>query len=155
MSSTRLERLADRLELQQLVTDYAYAIDERSFERLDAVFTADAWIDYSAMGGLAARYPEIKAWLSKALKDFPAYMHLIGNFSFEIQGDEASGKIAGFNPMVLPRGAGDDEETMFLGFWYHDRYVRTGEGWRICERVERRCYDFNIPPALRQAMRRE
>lgn len=154
MSSARLEALADRLELQQLVVDYAYAIDERAFDRLDAVFTADAWIDYSAMGGLAARYPEIREWLAKALKDFPAYMHLVGNCSFEIRGDEASGKVACFNPMVLPRGRDGGEETMFLGLWYHDRYVRTAEGWRICERVEQRCYDFNIPLALKEAMQK-
>jgi hypothetical protein len=154
VSASRLELLADRLELQQLITDYAYAIDERAFERLDAVFMPDAWIDYSAMGGMAAHYPEIRAWLGKALKDFPAYMHLVGNLSFEIRGDEASGKVACFNPMVLPRAGESGEDTIFLGFWYHDRYVRTSNGWRIRERVEKRCYDFNIPLALREAMQK-
>ncbi|MGH8518530.1 MAG: nuclear transport factor 2 family protein [Panacagrimonas sp.] len=151
MNADRIARLSDRLELTQLVTDYAYAIDERAFERLDLVFTPDAWIDYTAMGGIAGRYPQVRAWLPEALRHFPAYMHLIGNLSFEIEGDVATGKVACFNPMVIPNATGGSD-TMFLGLWYLDRYVRTDAGWRIGERVERRCYDFNIPPALRAAM---
>ncbi|MCC2656925.1 MAG: nuclear transport factor 2 family protein [Panacagrimonas sp.] len=152
MSPARAALLADRLDLAQLVTDYAYAIDERAFERLDAVFTPDAWIDYTAMGGIAGRYPQARAWLPEALKHFPGYMHLIGNLSFEIEGDAAIGKVACFNPMVLPRADGEGSDTMFLGLWYLDRYVRTASGWRISERVERKSYDYNIPPALKAAL---
>ena len=89
----------------------------------------------------------LRAWLPEALKHFPGYMHLVGNLSFAIDGDTATGKVACFNPMVVP-GA----DTMFLGLWYLDRYVRTADGWRIRERVERKSYDFNIPPALKARM---
>ena len=59
-----LQQISDRLEIQQLFTDYATAIDTKKFDLLDAVFTPDAYIDYRAMGGIDGRYPEIKAWLS-------------------------------------------------------------------------------------------
>lgn len=147
-----LQLLSDRLELQQLVTDYAYAIDEREFERLDRVFTADAYIDYRAMGGIDGPYPRVKAWLPQALKPFPGYLHFIGNLSFEIEVDEARGKIACMNPMVVPTPEGGTD-TMFLGLWYFDRYRRTAEGWRIVERVEKKCYDFNMPQWMKQAMK--
>jgi hypothetical protein len=152
--ATSLQPLADRLELEQLVTRYAYAIDERAFARLDDIFTADAYIDYRAMGGIAGRYPQIREWLPQALAVFPAYMHFNGNFLFEIDGDAARGKVACFNPMVLPKADGTpgEGETMFLGLWYHDRYVRTAAGWRISERIEKRSYDFNMPAAFKQAM---
>ena len=80
----QLRVLADRLELEQLVVRYAYAIDERAFERLDDLFTPDAYIDYRAMGGIDGRYPQIRAWLPQALGVFPAYMHFNGNFLFEV-----------------------------------------------------------------------
>jgi hypothetical protein len=147
-----LQRLSDRLELQQLVTDYAYAIDERAFERLDQVFAPDAYIDYRAMGGIDGPYPKVKAWLPQALKSFPGFMHFIGNLWFEIDGDEARGKIACFNPMVVPTPEGGSD-TMFLGLWYHDRYRRTAAGWRIVERVEHKCYDFNMPEWMKQALK--
>lgn len=147
-----LEQISDRLELQQLVTDYANAIDARAFERLDRIFTPDAQIDYTAMGGIAGPYPQIKAWLPEALKHFPAYMHLIGNLSFEIAGDTATGQVACINPMVIPKPDGG-HDTMFLGLWYHDRYRRTPDGWRISERRESKCYDFNMPDWMKRALK--
>lgn len=152
MNAAQLQALADRLELEQLVVDYAYAIDERDWARLDQVFTPDAQIDYTAMGGIAGAYPQIRAWLPEALQHFPAYMHLTGNHRFEIDGDQASGKIACFNPMVLPLPDGGTQ-TMFLGLWYLDRYVRTAQGWRISQRSERKSYDYNMPLAMKQALK--
>ncbi len=147
-----LEQISDRLELQQLAIDYANAIDTRAFEKLDHIFTADAYIDYRAMGGIDGRYPEIRKWLPQALQSFPGYMHFVGNFACEIDGDGASGRVACFNPMVVPQPDGEGTDTMFLGLWYLDRFVRTADGWRISERVEQRCYDFNMPEWMRQAL---
>ncbi|MGA8547271.1 MAG: nuclear transport factor 2 family protein, partial [Mycobacterium sp.] len=42
--------ISDRLEIQQLLVDYSTAIDLRQFDDLDAVFTPDAYIDYTALG---------------------------------------------------------------------------------------------------------
>lgn len=147
-----LEQISDRLELQQLVTDYANAIDARAFDRLDRIFSPDAHIDYTAMGGIAGPYPKIRAWLPEALKPFPAYLHFIGNLSFEISGDTATGQVACMNPMVIPNAEGGSD-TMFLGLWYFDKYVRTKDGWRISERVEKKCYDFNMPEWMKKALK--
>src|SRR3984957_9159932 len=59
--------ISDRLEIQQLIVDYSTAIDTRHFDDLDAVFTQDAYIDYTALGGIEGRYPEVKAWLAEVL----------------------------------------------------------------------------------------
>ena len=148
-----LQELSDQAELLKLVTVYAYAIDERAFERLDAVFTPDAHIDYTAMGGIKGDYPTVKAWLGPALAHFPDFMHFIGNTLFEVDGDAATGKIACFNPMVVPKPEGGSD-TMFLGLWYLDRYRRTPEGWRISERVERKSYAHNMPDWMQKALLR-
>lgn len=147
--------IEDRLALQALVVDYAYAIDERDFDALDRVFTADAWIDYRAMGGIADHYPAIKTWLRTALANFPAYMHLIGNARFRIASDQATGTVACFNPMLLPEALAEHPgHTMFLGLWYHDEYLRTAEGWRISRRSETRSYASQVPQALMGMMTR-
>lgn len=147
----RLEALADRVELEALVSDYANAIDDRAWDRLDDVFTPDAQIDYTAMGGIKGPYPEIKAWLGQALSHFPGFMHLSGNFRFQVTGDTATGTVACFNPMVVPKPEGGTD-TMFLGLWYEDRYVRTPKGWRIASRSERKSYSFNVPDWMQKAM---
>lgn len=151
------QQISDRIELEQLVVAYAYAIDERAFERLDHIFTPDAHIDYRAAGGIAGSYPAIRKWLPEALGVFPGYMHFIGNFAFDIDGDTARGRVACINPMVLPKADGSpgEGETMFFGLWYLDRYQRTADGWRIVERVEKRSFDYNMPDVFKQAMKRD
>ncbi|MFX8879540.1 nuclear transport factor 2 family protein, partial [Acinetobacter baumannii] len=88
-----------------------------------------------AMGGIDGKYPVVRDWLPSALQVFKGYMHLIGNCSFEITGDEATGRVACFNPMDIPLPDGGSH-VMMLGLWYIDRYVRTSEGWRISQRRE-------------------
>lgn len=142
----------DQIALQRLVTEYAYAIDEREWHKLDNVFTPDAYIDYRAMGGIDGPYPRVKAWLPEALKPFPGYMHFIGNLWFHVVGDEGVGKVACLNPMRVPKPDGGDE-MMLLGLWYHDRYVRTPAGWRISERVEKRSFDYNMPDWMKKVLK--
>ncbi|MBP2453184.1 hypothetical protein JOF57_003097 [Mycolicibacterium lutetiense] len=133
-----LAEISDRLEIQQLLIDYSTAIDRRLFDDLDAVFTADAYIDYRAMGGIDGQYPEVKAWLAEVLPNFPAYAHMLGNFDVRIEGDKASSRTICFNPMVLP---GLEQQVLFCGLWYEDEFIRTAEGWRMSRRVETKCFD--------------
>jgi hypothetical protein len=132
--------ISDRLEIQQLITDYSTAIDTRRFDDLDAVFAPDAYIDYTALGGIEGHYPQVKAWLAEVLPNFPMYAHMLGNFSVRIDGDTASSRTICFNPMVL----GDVEDTkaqvMFCGLWYDDEFSRTADGWRMSRRVETKCF---------------
>jgi hypothetical protein len=129
--------ISDRLEIQQLLVDYSTAIDLRRFDDLDAVFTPDAYIDYTALGGIEGRYPEVKAWLAEVLPNFPMYSHMLGNFSVRVDGDTASSRTICFNPMVL---GGDKGQVMFCGLWYDDEFLRTREGWRMTRRVETKCF---------------
>ena len=133
-----LEEISDRLEIQDLLVAYSTAIDNRRFDDLDHVFTEDAYIDYRAMGGVDGRYPEVKAWLSQVLPNFPAYAHMLGNVDVSIDGDTATSRTLCFNPMVL---GGDDGQVLFCGLWYDDEFVRTAEGWRMTKRVEEKCFD--------------
>ena len=139
-----LEEISDRLEIQQLLVDYSTAIDQRRFDDLDNVFTPDAYIDYRALGGIDGRYPEVKQWLSQVLPNFPMYFHMVSNAALKIDGDSANSTIICFNPMQvnLPDGKA---QVMFLGLWYHDKFVRTAQGWRMSERVEQKCFDYNVP----------
>jgi hypothetical protein len=133
-----LEEISDRLEIQQLLVAYSTAIDTRRFDDLDAVFTPDAYIDYTALGGIEGRFPEVKAWLAEVLPNFPAYSHLLGNFDVRVSGDTAASRTLCFNPMVL---GGDKQQVLFCGLWYLDEFIRTPEGWRMTRRVEEKCFD--------------
>ena len=139
-----LQEISDRMEIQQLMFDYSDAIDRKNYEALDAVFTPDAYIDYRAMGGIEGRYPEVKAWLKEALAQFPSYQHMVANMSIRVDGDSATGRTVCFNPMQVRLDDGGSQ-VMFLGLWYVDKFVRTPQGWRMCERGEEKCYVHNVP----------
>src|SRR5580700_367088 len=114
-----VQEISDRLEIQQLMIDYSSAIDQRDYDRLDKVFTPDAYIDYRAMGGIDGKYPEVREWLKASLKNFSNYYHMIGNVSIKVTGDTATSKIVCFNPMGVPMPDGSTQ-MMFLGLWYLD-----------------------------------
>lgn len=145
-----LAEIADRMAIQQLLVDYATAIDRRRFDDLDRIFTADAYIDYRAMGGIDGSFPEVKAWLADVLPNFPAYYHLLGNFDITLAGDTAVGRTMCFNPMQLGGGPGGQERSdsgdlgsriLFCALWYEDEFVRTADGWRMTRRIETKCLD--------------
>ena len=129
--------MSDRWQIQQLLVDYATAIDTGNFDDLDAVFTGDAYIDYRAMGGIDGHYPAVKAWLAQVLPNFAGYAHMMGLPSIRVDGDTASARTFCFNPMVF---AQPTSATMLLGLWYHDEFVRSADGWRMCRRVETKCF---------------
>ena len=136
-----LAEISDRMEIQQLLVDYATAIDQRRFDDLDRLFTPDAYIDYREMGGIDGRFPDIKAWLEKVLPNFPAYYHLLGNFDIRVTGDTATGRTMCFNPMKLSAEGAGGGQVLLCALWYDDEFIRTPDGWRMSRRVETKCMD--------------
>jgi hypothetical protein len=117
------------MEIADLITSYTRAVDTGEWDRLDAVFTADAWIDYTASGGIRGGFPEVKAWLAEVLPRFVRRQHLIGQLEVVLDGDAATVTAYFANPMV---SVGEDgaERPFACGGLYHHRLVRTGAGWR-------------------------
>lgn len=141
-----LQEISDRLEIQDLLARYCEAIDTKTFDALDGLFTKDAIIDYTEAGGERGSVPEIKAYLERALSKFPQMQHMIGLPLIKIDGDMAKVRTALYNPMVFNNDG--TPETFFVGMWYRDVMVRTEAGWRISERSEEACYFHNLPQSL-------
>ncbi len=144
-----IEQVMDRLEIEDLITDYAAIIDSGEVDKLDAIFTPDAFIDYSAMGGAKGAYPEVREFLRKALAGFKNTQHLIANFEIKLDGDRATGRIMCFNPMELNTGDKPAIPVFFIGLWYHDEYVKTPDGWRIAKRSESKSWTHNLPSFMK------
>ncbi len=130
-----LEEISDRLEIEALLTRYTRAIDTGEWDRLDDVFTPDAQIDYTASGGIAAAYDEIKPWLAEMLPIFPQRMHLLGQVDSQVDGDAATVAAYFYNPMGLPQADGTELIVEFGGIYHHE-LVRTPDGWRSRSLVE-------------------
>jgi 3-phenylpropionate/cinnamic acid dioxygenase small subunit len=139
-----LQEISDRFEIQDLVYRYADVIDQRRFDELRDIFSADAHINYSAVGGAVGDAESTIAFLKKALPAFKCYQHLNANVQITVTGDTASGRVMCFNPQELMLGK-DKSQLFMMGLWYNDQYVRTAKGWRIKERVEVMSWHFNAP----------
>jgi hypothetical protein len=139
-----IQEISDRLELQDLLVAYSYAIDTRNWDALDDVFTPDAVIDYTEMGGTRGNLTETKAFLASALATFAGFQHMVATSQLTLDGDTAHGRTICHNPMILEREDGTSR-VMFCGLWYRDTFVRTPDGWRIRERYEEKSYFHNWP----------
>jgi len=143
-----LELLRDRLEIDDALVRYATAIDTRRWDDLDRVFTPDAVLDYRSAGGIRGSYPEVKHWLSSVLPVFTWTQHLVVNRAVDLSpgAEHATSRSLFSNP----NGAVvDGTPWLFVvGGAYHDRWVRTAEGWRIRHRVEETTWWQNPLPGL-------
>ena len=134
-----VEEISDRIQIDDLLIRYTVAIDEKDWELLDTVYTPDAHVDYTESGGIKGEYPEVRAWLAKALAPFTMTQHLVSNSVVELDGDEARARTMVFNPMGTDDGKGG-LRIFYVGGWYRDKLVRTEAGWRIAERYEEKAF---------------
>jgi hypothetical protein len=142
-----LEEISDRLEIQDLLVAYSHAVDTRDWDAFDDVFTDDALIDYSEMGGSRGGVAATKEFLRTTMPQFCSFQHMQATSKVTLHGDTAEGRTICHNPMVMDRGNGETH-VFFCGLWYRDRFVRTPAGWRIKERYEEKSYFFNQPPGM-------
>ena len=144
--SMDLLTLIDRAEITDLLTRYARAVDRQDWELFRSVFTPDARIDYTQVGGIAGDLDTVVGFLSEVMAMFEAMQHLISNIDITIDGDEATVTAMVYNPLKLP-----DSPVWATGGWYHHKLVRTAEGWRSCSLVEEAGWFDGVPEPARPA----
>ena len=142
-----MQEISDRLEIQELLIRYSDAVDRADWDAFEQVFTDDAVIDYTEMGGPRGGVKETRAFLESAMPMFSCFQHMVANTVLDLGGDTARARTICHNPMVIDRGEGSTH-VFFCGLWYRDELVRTPEGWRIKDRYEERSYFHNLPPEI-------
>ncbi len=87
LDEQRLQKMSDRIEIEDLLTRYCRAIDAKDMDLLDEVFVPEAQVDYTSAGGIRGDLAEVKVWLAQALALFPVTQHLVTNVDLVIEGD--------------------------------------------------------------------
>ena len=110
------DRIADIIELEQLLARYAVGMTKDDVEAVVDVFTPDG--TYSAFGDTyaLADFPELVAAAPKGL-------FMTGRPVFELDGDTGTGE----QTLCFIDQTNHD---MRIG-WYTDTYRRTEKGWRL------------------------
>jgi ketosteroid isomerase-like protein len=139
-----IEELSDRIEIEQLMARYCHALDNRDWETLRQVFTEDAIHDDSVAGGFRGGVEEKIRFLKRALDKVQIIQHNVSTILLDLHSDMAYARSACQCPVVVDTGNGRTQ-VFFQGLWYHDTLVRTPDGWRFAERVERSYFVHNLP----------
>ena len=138
-----LHDITDLIEIDDLLTRYATAVDTKDWDLYATCFTPDAFIDYTAAGGIKGTLVEVTAWLAQVLPLFAMTQHVISNRVVVLEGDVATSRSCFFNPMGLSDANGG-LQLFFDGGYYNDKLVRTANGWRIAERIEETSYTTRL-----------
>jgi len=117
--------LADRLELHELPGRYGDAIDDRAWDRLDDIFTADAVFDLTDLGGPSCDgLAEIKRFMDEDAEH--PRTHTMTNIYVD---ETPHGVQLRFRILALLGGGKVGTAS------YYDDVVKTPAGWRVRHRV--------------------
>ena len=140
--------IVDRLEIEDLLIRYCYAVDDRDWIAYRKIFTSDAVIDDTVTGGVKSGVEEHVTYLTRALSKILISQHAISTTLIDLKGDEATVRTHCSCPMVVDLGEGK-RQVFFQGLWYRNRLVRTKGGWKIKELLEEGYWTHNIPAGFK------
>jgi ketosteroid isomerase-like protein len=139
--------LSDRFDLQDLVHDYAAALDERDAAAFGELFTEDVVFVVLEPGldeplfGYTGRDDLMQ--LMGRLDQWGATLHVMSNQRVKIDGDTATGAVYGIAyHTVEHEGA---PHTLVMALRYDDRYRREAAGWRFARREITRLWNETRP----------
>ena len=137
----------DRRSVERLLVRYARAIDESRYDWLDEVFTEDAALDFSEVGGLRGTYREVRPWLEETLAKYESLHHQLGNVDIQVRGAEGTAH-SYVRAMHVYREDGE-KHHFELGAVYEDVIELTDHGFRIAKRTLRKRFIVGRMPTGR------
>lgn len=127
-TTDRITTLIDESDIIQLLTRYAWCVDDKRWEDWAACFTDDTIVTmpFASHTGRA----DLADWGQRALEPFEITHHMSTNFDIVIDGDHARGR-SKFQAVHVPSGAHTDQHFIESGL-YRWEFVRTPIGaWLI------------------------
>lgn len=140
-----LEQISDHIQIENVLTRYCYAVDDRDWNAYRSLFTHDAVIDDRITGGIQSGVEEHIQYLEKALSKVVLSQHAISTIRIDVTCDNAFVRTHCSCPMVV--GLGESKTRVFFqGLWYRNTLVRTHDGWKISRLAEEGYWTYNMPP---------
>ena len=125
-------RLDDRAALADLITEYAWSLTDRDWERWLGVFADDAVLDYAAAGGPTGSPSDAVAWLQGTMTLFDLALSQSSNLAISFEAAErATLRSMYVMTMRIPATEGGEPTYLQASGWYEDTAVLTPAGWRL------------------------
>ena len=134
MDEPSARTLADVEAIRRVKARYLRAVDDKDWDRLIDVFADDARLE--ATRGVTEGAHAIAARL-RANLDGLVTVHRVHQDEIDVTGDEAVAVFA-MDDIVIHPSPSDARVGIHGHGRYHDRFIRTPDGWRLAEmRLER------------------
>jgi ketosteroid isomerase-like protein len=124
------QAIADRVEIEALRGEFTDAVMMRDYDRLALLFTPGGALRMPNIPAELASREEIRAWGGQVPTLVDYLVQTTHPGTIQLDGDTASGRA-----YIQELGRGRDGRTELNFAIYHDRYQRTGDGWKFTERV--------------------
>jgi ketosteroid isomerase-like protein len=124
------QAIADRVEIEALRGEFTDAVMMNDHDRLASLFTPDGAVRIPLGNIEAVGREQIRALGERrqALADY--FLQTTHPGTVQLDGDTAAGRA-----YLSELARGRDGSSHLNYFVYHDRYQRTGDGWKFIERV--------------------
>ena len=127
---SELQAIADRVEIEALRGEFTDAVMMRDYDRAATLFTPDGALRMPNIPAELIGRDQIRAWGARVPEFVEFLVQTTHPGTIVLDGDTASGR-AYMNEVIRTRD-GHCELNYAI---YHDRYQRTGDGWKFTERV--------------------
>ena len=129
--SGELQELRDRLDVSDMITRYAFALDRCAWDEFDSIFADEVSVELPHVpSGSTVSRAEFKQMAIDTVGGFEATHHPIANHLVTISGDAAECKCYANAWHSIPTDRGVADYCLVRGF-YDWGLSRTSAGWRI------------------------
>ncbi len=125
-----LQAIADRVEIEALRGEFTDAVMMGDYDRVASLFTQDGAVRIPDIGAEAVSREEIRAGIERLQGLWDYFVQTAHPGTIQLDGDTASGRA-----YIAELGRFRDGRSELNYAVYHDRYQRTGDGWKFTERV--------------------
>ena len=135
--------MGDIDEIKRVKYRYLRALDTKHWDEFAETLTEDVNGDYRQSLGEALHFSDRDAlveFMKRSLGPEIITEHRVDHPEIDVTGDEATGTWYLQDRVIAP-----DFNFMLIGAaFYHDRYRRTADGWKICATGYDRTYDATM-----------
>jgi ketosteroid isomerase-like protein len=122
--------VADRVEIEALRGEFTDAVMMRDYERLASLFTPDGAVRIPDIDEAACTREEIRSGIERLQAMWAVFVQQTHSGTIRLDGDTATGRAH-----ICEIGRMRDGRVHLNYATYHDRYLRTPDGWKFEERV--------------------
>ena len=125
--------VADRLDVQEVLMRYTYAIDARDYDAVRSCFVPSAKIDYETLPAFPRGPEDFVETVRHVLDQLASTQHLVANMCVTVDQDRAH-----CTSYVQASHVTTDGKLFVGAGRYDDDLERTPDGWKIAARTHRR-----------------